>query len=141
MHFGQVRRSRLAFGASRKHQVTDVEIAGGTVISICFGVDLSSQSQGCFANLIRRPGVPDDRRIKFPVMNNDNIVAEPRQKRMIGLPQHKSWQHYEGVRFRNQETVFFEIGNFPSELVDLFLECFLPLRSSVLLIIFRLDLL
>jgi hypothetical protein len=74
-------------------------------------------------------------------MNNDNIVAESRQKRMVRLPQHKPWQNYEGVRFRNQETVSFEIGNFPSELVDLFLERFLPLGSRVLLIIFRLGLL
>jgi hypothetical protein len=74
-------------------------------------------------------------------MNNQNIVAELRQKRMIRLSQHKSWQNYEGVRFRNQETVSFEVGNLPSELLDLFLERFLPLRSRVLLIKFRLSLL
>ena len=141
MHFGQVRRSRLVFGASRKHQVSDVEIAGGTVVSIRFGIDLSSQSQRCFANFIRRPRVADDRRIKFAVMNNHNIVAELRQKRMIRLPQHKSWQNNKRVGFRNQETVSFEIGNLPSELLDLFLKRFLPLGSRVFLIIFRLSLL
>jgi len=60
---------------------------------------------------------------------------------MIPLPQHKSWQNYEGVRFRNQETVPFEVGNLAIELLDLFLERFLPLRSRVLLIEFRLCLL